>query len=107
MAGDLYGFGAVSTDGFSGVWDWRKPSSHWGLNLSLSRELIRRTIQIVSWQAAGGVSCQTSRETTVSVVFAYLNSTGLPSATQQTLSGWSGRMSFVWTPRGRWATVSR
>jgi len=107
MVGDLYGFGAASTDGVSGVWDWRKPRSHWGLNLSAGREQIRRTIQIVSWQAAAGLSCQTSRETMVTFVFGYLSSTGLPLTEQQTLSGWTGRMSFVWTPRGRWATVSR
>jgi hypothetical protein len=107
MVGDLYGFGATSTDGYSGTWDWHQPQRRWGLSVSAGRELIRRDVDIVSWQVSSAVSLRLSRETGITFVGAYLNSTGALIGTRTDLSGWSGRMTFVWTPSGRWATVAR
>jgi hypothetical protein len=106
MAGDLYGFGATSTEGVSGTWSWQPPRRRWGLNLSAGREQIRRDIDIVSWQAAGSLNCRLSRETSLNFVYAYLSSRGSLTGTRTDLSGSSARISFVWTPLGRWATVA-
>ncbi len=98
--GDTYGLSAGSTSSYQGTWTWRKRDRHWALFAFGQKQSIQGGFlgNLSLWQANVGLRRSLSRQTGVSLEYAYIR-TLLPSTLPfSDPSLYSGRLTFFWRP---------
>jgi hypothetical protein len=99
--GDIHGFGAQATEGLVGMWRYHPRPGRWSLDVRGSREIYVASIagDVRLWQIGAGLTRALSRLFAVNFSYIYLDSSmSVPGVVP---SGYSARMTLLWTPGGR------
>lgn len=102
--GDTYGFASQRSESVTGSWQWQPKARSWAFFASSGLQRLTGGVigDVRYWHANAGLSKALSRQFSVNFAYAYVDrpsSTGLAGGVGQGLSGYSARVTLVWTPQ--------
>jgi hypothetical protein len=100
-ASNSYGFAAGTNVSFTGAWNWHPRGSSWSVFASVVEQQMRNNgfSNVSGWQCGAGISERLTSHATLSVQYAYVNSTGDYLGNTANYSVQSVRVSLGWTPQ--------